>query len=134
MKPIPTFTSSDHKLLKKITKSNLSATSAKEINLLTQELDRGNIVEDNAIENDVIRINSEVTIEDMSTQKQMKFQIVLPSQANIKESKYSVLVPLSVAIIGFKVNDQVDWELPAGNKTLKVIAVNNGNKFSKHLF
>jgi regulator of nucleoside diphosphate kinase len=127
MKPIPTFTSSDHKLLKKITKSNLSATSAKEINLLTQELDRGNIVEDNAIENDVIRINSEVTIEDMSTQKQMKFQIVLPSQANIKESKYSVLVPLSVAIIGFKVNDQVDWELPAGNKTLKVIAVNNGN-------
>jgi regulator of nucleoside diphosphate kinase len=127
MKPIPTFTSSDHKLLKKITKSNLSATSAKEINLLTQELDRGNIVEDNAIENDIIRINSEVIIEDMSTQKQMKFQIVLPSQANIKESKYSVLVPLSVAIIGFKVNDQVDWELPAGNKTLKVIAVNNGN-------
>lgn len=127
MKPIPTFTTSDHKLLKKIAKSNLSATSAKEINLLTQELDRGNIVEDNAIENDIIRINSEVIIEDMSTQKQMKFQIVLPSQANIKESKYSVLVPLSVAIIGFKVNDQVDWELPAGNKTLKVIAVNNGN-------
>ena len=127
MKPIPTFTSSDHKLLKKITKSNLSATSAKEINLLNQELDRGNIVEDNAIENDIIRINSELIIEDMSTQKQMKFQIVLPSQANIKESKYSVLVPLSVAIIGFKVNDQVDWELPAGKKTLKVIAVNNGN-------
>ena len=127
MKPIPTFTSSDHKLLKKITKTNLSATSAREIKLLMEELERGNIVEDNAIENDIIRINSEVIIEDMSTQKQMKFQIVLPSQANIKESKYSVLVPLSVAIIGFKVNDQVDWELPAGKKTLKVIAVNNGN-------
>ena len=127
MKPIPTFTSSDHKLLKKITKTNLSATSAREIKLLMEELERGNIVEDNAIENDIIRINSEVIIEDMSTQKQMKFQIVLPSQANIKESKYSVLVPLSVAIIGFKVDDQVDWELPAGNKTLKVIAVNNGN-------
>ena len=127
MKPIPTFTASDHKLLKKITKTNLSATSAREIKLLMEELERGNIVEDNAIENDIIRINSEVIIEEMSTQKQMKFQIVLPSQANIKESKYSVLVPLSVAIIGFKVNDQVDWELPAGNKTLKVIAVNNGN-------
>ena len=127
MKPIPTFTSSDHKLLKKITKTNLSATSAREIKLLMEELERGNIVEDNAIENDIIRINSEVIIEEMSTQKQMKFQIVLPSQANIKESKYSVLVPLSVAIIGFKVNDQVDWELPAGNKTLKVIAVKNGN-------
>ena len=77
MKPIPSFTSSDHKLLKKITKTNLSATSAREIKLLMEELERGNIVEDNAIENDIIRINSEVIIEEMSTQKQMKFQIVL---------------------------------------------------------
>lgn len=127
MKPIPTFTLSDYKLLKKITKANLSATSAREIKLLNEELDRGTVIEDSVIENSFIRINSEVIIEDMDTKKQMKFQIVLPSQVNIKESKYSVLVPLSVAIIGFKTNDQVDWELPAGNKTLKVIAVNNFN-------
>ncbi|WP_291136830.1 GreA/GreB family elongation factor [Flavobacterium sp. UBA7663] len=127
MKPIPTFTLSDYKLLKKITKANISATSAREIKLLNEELDRGIIIEDSVIENSFIRINSEVIIEDMDTKKQMKFQIVLPSQVNIKESKYSVLVPLSVAIIGFKANDQVDWELPAGNKTLKVIAVNNCN-------
>ncbi|WP_264549453.1 GreA/GreB family elongation factor [Flavobacterium sp. N2820] len=127
MKPIPTFTLSDYKLLKKITKANLSATSAREIKLLNEELDRGTVIEDSVIENSFIRINSEVIIEDMGTKKQMKFQIVLPSQVNIKESKYSVLVPLSVAIIGFKANDQVDWELPAGNKTLKVIAVNNCN-------
>ena len=127
MKPIPTFTLSDYKLLKKITKANLSATSAREITLLNEELDRGIIIEDSVIENSFIRINSEVIIEDMDTKKQMKFQIVLPSQVNIKESKYSVLVPLSVAIIGFKTNDQVDWKLPAGNKTLKVIAVNNCN-------
>lgn len=127
MKPIPTFTSSDYKLLKKITKANISTTSAREIKLLNEELDRGTVIKDSVIENSFIRINSEVIIEDMATKKQMKFQIVLPSQVNIKESKYSVLVPLSVAIIGFKANDQVDWELPAGNKTLKVIAVNNGN-------
>lgn len=127
MKPIPTFTLSDYKLLKKITKANISATSAREIKLLNEELDRGIIIEDSVIENSFIRINSEVIIEDMDTKKQMKFQIVLPSQVNIKESKYSVLVPLSVAIIGFKANDQVDWELPAGNKTLKVIALNNSN-------
>ena len=127
MKPIPTFTLSDYKLLKKITKANISATSAREIKLLNEELDRGIIIEDSVIENSFIRINSEVIIEDMDTKKQMKFQIVLPSQVNIKESKYSVLVPLSVAIIGFKANDLVDWELPAGNKTLKVIAINNCN-------
>jgi regulator of nucleoside diphosphate kinase len=55
----------------------------------------------------------------------MKIQIVLPSLANVTERKISILAPLSVAIIGFKENDQVDWELPAGIKTLKIIAVEN---------
>ena len=55
----------------------------------------------------------------------MKIQIVLPSSADVKQSKISILAPLSVAIIGFKENDQVDWELPAGIKTLKIVAVSN---------
>ena len=55
----------------------------------------------------------------------MKIQIVMPSQSNIKEGKISILAPLSVAIIGFKENDQVDWLLPSGNKALKIITVIN---------
>ena len=54
----------------------------------------------------------------------MKIQIVMPSQSNIKEGKV-ILAPICVAIIGFKENDEVEWQLPSGIKTLKIIAVAN---------
>jgi regulator of nucleoside diphosphate kinase len=104
-----------------------NSTNAKEIGQLSQELDRAKIIKENELDHSVIRINSYVTIEDVKAGKQMKIQIVLPSMADIKQNKISILAPLSVAIIGFKENDQVDWELPAGLKTLKIIAVDNSD-------
>lgn len=125
MKPIPTFTTADYQLLKNLAKQNITSSNAKDMALLNGELDRAVIIKDGVIEKNIIRINSFVTIEDMSAKRQMKFQIVLPSLANVKENKVSILAPLSIAIIGFKEEDQVEWELPAGTKTLKIVTVEN---------
>jgi regulator of nucleoside diphosphate kinase len=125
MKPTPVFSSSDYHLLRELILKSKNATNAKEAGLLSQELDRAFIIKNDIPDNSVIRINSVVTIEDVKAKKQMKIQIVLPSSADVKEGKISILAPLSVAIIGFKENDEVDWELPAGIKTLKIIAVSN---------
>lgn len=125
MKPIPVLSSNDYSILRGLVKKAKDSTNIREIALLTQELDRAIINKEDALDETIIRINSYVTIEDVKINKQMKIQIVMPSQANIKEGKVSILAPLSVAIIGFKENDEVEWQLPAGIKTLKVIAVNN---------
>lgn len=125
MKPIPTFTTAEYQLLKNLAKQNITSSNAKDMALLNGELDRAVIIKDGVIEKNIIRINSFVTVEDMSAKRQMRFQIVLPSLANVKENKVSILAPLSIAIIGFKEKDQVEWELPAGTKTLKIVAVEN---------
>lgn len=125
MKPIPTFTAAEYQLLRNLAKKSITSSNAKDMTLLNGELDRAVIIKDGIIEKNIIRINSFITVEDVSAKRQMKFQIVLPSLANVKENKVSILAPLSIAIIGFKENDQVDWELPAGTKTLKIIAVEN---------
>ncbi|KQX15937.1 GreA/GreB family elongation factor [Flavobacterium sp. Root420] len=125
MKPIPTFCKTDYQLLRELILKSKNETNAKEIGQLSQELDRAIISKESVLDNSIIRINSHVTIEDVKANKQMKIQIVLPSLANVTERKISILAPLSVAIIGFKENDQVDWELPAGIKTLKIIEVEN---------
>ncbi|KAF2516550.1 GreA/GreB family elongation factor [Flavobacterium foetidum] len=125
MKPIPTFCSSDYKLLRELILKSKNNTNAKEANQLSQELDRAVVSKGETLDQSIIRINSVVTVEDVKANKQMKIQIVLPSSADVKQSKISILAPLSVAIIGFKENDQVDWELPAGVKTLKIVAVSN---------
>lgn len=125
MKPIPTFCKTDYQFLRELILKSKNSTNAKEANQLSQELDRAVVSKEDDLDSSVIRINSIITIEDVKANKQMKIQIVLPSAADVKQSKISILAPLSVAIIGFKENDQVDWELPAGIKTLKIIAVDN---------
>lgn len=123
MKPTPTLTITDYNLLRELAKNAKDSTNIREIALLNQELDRAIINKDGILDETVVRINSHVQVEDVNTQKQMKIQIVLPSQANLKENKISILAPLCVAIIGFKENDVVEWQLPAGIKTLKIITV-----------
>jgi regulator of nucleoside diphosphate kinase len=123
MKPTPTLTITDYNLLRELAKNAKDSTNIREIALLNQELDRAIINKDGILDETVVRINSHVLVEDVNTQKQMKIQIVLPSQANLKENKISILAPLCVAIIGFKENDVVEWQLPAGIKTLKIITV-----------
>ena len=125
MKPTPVFCKKDYQFLRELILKSKNETNTKEIGQLSQELDRAIISEESILDNSIIRINSHVTIEDVKANKQMKIQIVLPSLSDVKERKISILAPLSVAIIGFKENDQVDWELPSGIKTLKIIEVNN---------
>lgn len=125
MKPTPIFNKSDYKLLRELILKSKNNTNSREIGQLAQELDRAIISKETILDPTIIRINSQVTIEDVKANKQMNIQIVLPSFANVKEGKISILAPLSVAIIGFKENDEVDWELPAGIKTLKIISVRN---------
>lgn len=125
MKPTPTLTITDYNILRELAKNAKDSTNIREIALLTQELDRAIINKEDILDETIIRINSRVIIEDLATNKQMNIQIVMPSQANIKEGKVSILAPLCVAVIGFKENDEVEWQLPAGIKTLKVILVSN---------
>ena len=127
MKPTPVLTLTDYNILRKLVKNAKDTTNIREIALLTQELDRAIVNKEDVLDQAIIRINSYAIIEDINSKQQMKIQIVMPSQSNIKEGKVSILAPLSIAIIGFKENDQVDWLLPSGNKVLKIINVENSS-------
>jgi regulator of nucleoside diphosphate kinase len=125
MKPTPTLTATDYEILRKLVKNAKDATNIREIALLTEELDRAIVAKDNVVDSNTIRLNSYAVVEDVNNKQQMKIQIVMPSASNVKEGKVSILAPLCVAIIGFKENDTVDWLLPSGKKTLKIITVSN---------
>jgi regulator of nucleoside diphosphate kinase len=125
MKPTPVLTITDYNILRELVKNAKDSTNIREIALLTQELDRAIVNKEGLFDQSIVRMNSHVIIEEVNTKQQMKIQIVMPSQSNIKEGKVSILAPLCVAIIGFKENDEVEWQLPSGIKTLKIITVTN---------
>lgn len=126
MKPI--IAKTDYDTLKSALSYLGTDHKTKEIPQLVEELERGKIVNENEIEPNIIRINSYFEAVEEKTAQVFKFTLTLPSYANFKEKKLSVLSPLGIALIGFKEGMTVDCTLPIGNKKLKITRVINEKK------
>jgi regulator of nucleoside diphosphate kinase len=87
---------------------------------LEQELDRAHVVETTAILHDVITMNSRVRLLDLYTGEERLCALVFPSDANIELNKISVLAPIGTAMLGYRVGDVIEWEVPAGLKRLRI--------------
>ena len=92
---------------------------------LSEELKKAKIVSEKNFPEDVIRINSQVVIKDVETNKEMKITVVMPNHADIKEKKISILAPIGTALIGFRKGREVSWDVPAGRKTFIIMEVDN---------
>ena len=90
---------------------------------LRNELDRAHIVEPTAIPNDVVTMNSRVRLKDMQTGEEQNYSLVFPSQADMTQNKISILAPIGTAILGYRAGDTVDWQVPAGTRTVRIQAV-----------
>lgn len=98
--------------------------SREEAEELQAELQRARVVEKEAFPPDVVRINSRVKVAEKD--KVMELTLVTPENANIKERKVSVMAPIGAALIGFRKGQQVQWKVPAGIKTFRIVEVENG--------
>lgn len=87
---------------------------------LLKELDSAKIVEPEAIPSNVVTTNSIMKLSFQNNNKQIQFQIVYPEQANVKENKISIFSPIATALIGYKVNDEIEWIVPAGLTKIRI--------------
>lgn len=90
---------------------------------LEAELKKAKVVEDDELPDDVVRLNSYVTIKDEKANKMMELMVVTPEKADIKQRKISIMSPLGVALIGYPKGEQVSWQVPAGRKTFTILDV-----------
>lgn len=87
---------------------------------LRGELDRAQIVLPQDVPADVITMNSKVALLDLDTQEEEIYTLVYPENANTAEGKVSILAPIGTAMLGYRVGDVFEWEVPAGRRRLKV--------------
>jgi regulator of nucleoside diphosphate kinase len=122
---IPILTNSDHHTIKALLEEAHRASVSKDLDLLMGELSKAQVVADDEIESDIIRLGSKVEVEDVAANKKMKFQITLPKDADFKQQKISVLSPIGIALIGFRKGMTIEWTLPGGKKTINILEVEN---------
>ena len=87
---------------------------------LRGELHRAQIVAPQDIPADTITMNSKVALLDLDTQEEEIYTLVYPENADSAEGKISVLAPIGTAMLGYRVGDVFEWEVPAGKRRLKV--------------
>ena len=91
--------------------------------LLEEELRRAVIVEPKEIPGDVITMNSRAEMRDLESGETVAFTLVFPSEANIEEEKISVLAPIGAGMLGYRVGDEFEWNVPDGVRHMKVTKV-----------
>lgn len=89
------------------------------IKKLTEELKSAIVYSEEEMPKDVIRFNSVVTIQGMKDWSK-KFQLVIPSEGDFKNSRISILTPMGAAVIGYAEGDNIVWEFRNGEQTLRV--------------
>jgi regulator of nucleoside diphosphate kinase len=94
--------------------------NAAEAETLLAELRSARIVEPYEIPDNIVTMNSVVKIKFLKTGKEIKFRIVYPDQANIKENRISIFSPVATALIGYKVSDEIDWVVPSGLTRIRI--------------
>jgi regulator of nucleoside diphosphate kinase len=90
---------------------------------LEGELARATIVPREEIPRDVVTMNSRVVFENETTGERREVTLVYPGDADIDAGKISVLVPVGTALLGLRVGQSIDWELPSGGHRYRVIEV-----------
>lgn len=68
----------------------------------------------------VVTMNSRVTVRDPITGECSEFTLVFPEKSDYRRGCISVLAPLGSALIGSRVGDIVQWEVPRGERRLEI--------------
>jgi regulator of nucleoside diphosphate kinase len=84
--------------------------------MLERELVRAKVVPRENIPADVVTMNSRVVFENETTGERREVTLVYPGNADIDAGRISVLVPVGTALLGLRVGQSIDWELPGGEK------------------
>jgi regulator of nucleoside diphosphate kinase len=87
---------------------------------LSEELDQADLVRAEEIPNDIITMNSTFKLQNLDNGEEAVYSLVFPVDADCLRGKISVLAPIGTAVLGYRVGDTVEWDVPAGLKRLSV--------------
>lgn len=83
-------------------------------------LEYARVLDTKGLDTDTAGLLSTVGMTNMANNTQMTYMIVSPHEANLKEKKISIKSPIAQAILGKKVGDVVEVNVPAGIQKLRI--------------
>src|SRR5574338_1067975 len=75
------------------------------LQMLSGELARATIIDENNVPPDVITMNTQASLVDVETGEEMLYTLVFPDEADPIQGKSSILAPIGTAMLGYQVSD-----------------------------
>ncbi|HOK51826.1 MAG: transcription elongation factor GreA [Bacteroidales bacterium] len=81
------------------------------------------IIDESKIDTSKVQVMNRVKIRNKKTNAILEYILVPESEANLKEGKISVNSPIAKALLGKKVNDEVEVNIPAGKVSFEILEI-----------
>jgi transcription elongation factor GreA len=93
---------------------NEQAMLEKQISDLEEKLSVARVIDEKAVDTDVVNVGATVHVKDQKTEKSQKFKIVGSAEANPSDNKLSNESPVGKALLGRKRGETVTVPVPRG--------------------
>ena len=92
------------------------------VHALDGEMSRAAVVASDEIPPDVITMRSRVRLS-FGDGEDEEYTLVYPDEADLSENRISVLSPVGTAILGYRADDVISWDVPDGSIDISVKSV-----------
>ena len=106
-------------LIKRIRKQNDLAHFAP-VNRLEERMQSAKIVAPEDVPPDVVTMRSQVKVKDSDSGEEIVYSIVFPTEASYSDGRISILDPLTVASLGYKRGDTIEFQVPGRLRKLEI--------------
>ena len=104
----------------------IQAKTISRIRFLQRILENSRVIDPDALPKDRVSLLSKVEFTNLSTNTRMKFEIVSPHEMDLEAGKISLKSPIGDALMGRKVGEIVEAQVPSGTLRLRIESITNG--------
>jgi len=90
---------------------------------LDAKLGMAEVIDPSNLSGDRVMFGATVTLEDVDTEEELKYQLLGTFEADLKQGIISVESPIGKALLGKEVDDEVTIRVPRGNRTVLITDV-----------
>jgi transcription elongation factor GreA len=101
----------------------IQAKTISRIKFLQRVLENSRVIDPEALPKDRVCLLSTVEFTNLATNTRMKFQIVSPHEMDLEAGKISLKSPIGAALMGKKVGEIAEAQVPSGTLRLKIESI-----------
>jgi len=93
------------------------------ISKLQAVISSARLIDESKMDTSKVLLLSTVTIKNIANGATMKYTLVPENEADLKSGKLSIRSPIAQGLLGKKVNDQTEIQVPAGKLVFEIIEI-----------